>query len=218
MAGFFSRLSNIVSGKAHKALDKMEDPIEALENSIRKREDAYDRAARESATFIGSVNQKKRDIVEIEEKIKQYENGIRTALQNGDEDKATTFLNKKKELDVKLASAKADYERTKANADATKAKLDQLKKDIEMLKGKKQELASRAATAEATAKVNEILSGLNDDMGLSLEEIENKIEDKENLAEGLGSFVHKNPDDELAEYMSSTDSNASLKDELDKYR
>lgn len=95
---FFSRLGNIISGKANKALDKIEDPIEQIDLAIRKREEAINKAKLESASFIGSISQKKTEVRTIQEKIKQYEEGIRKALAAGDEEKATTFLLKKKNL------------------------------------------------------------------------------------------------------------------------
>ena len=118
---FFSRLGNIISGKANKALDKIEDPIEQIDLAIRKREEAINKAKLESASFIGSISQKKTEVRTIQEKIKQYEEGIRKALAAGDEEKATTFLLKKKEFDQEVASLETTIKTLQTTADKVKS-------------------------------------------------------------------------------------------------
>ena len=133
---FFSRLGNIISGKANKALDKIEDPIEQIDLAIRKREEAINKAKLESASFIGSISQKKTEVRTIQEKIKQYEEGIRKALAAGDEEKATTFLLKKKEFDQEVASLETTIKTLQTTADKVKTNVAALEKEVKELKEK----------------------------------------------------------------------------------
>lgn len=216
--GLFERLGNIVTGKANKALDKLEDPVEQLEVAILKRKEAIDKAKLQSASFIGSVTQKKKELEELKQKVKQYEDGVRAALNAGDEEKAKTFLVKKKELDANVASLESTITTLSASADKVKANIAALEKEANDLKAKKSELAARYSTAKAQAKVNEILADVNRDSNVSLSDIEEKIEAAENYANGLDALKAKDTDAELKEFMSHTGTITDLDEELNKYR
>ncbi|GAA0117447.1 PspA/IM30 family protein [Clostridium senegalense] len=216
--GVFTRLSNILSGKANKVLDGLENPIEQIDVAIRNRQTAVDNAKRESASFIGSINEKRREVNELKSTISQYEEGIKKALSNNDEEKATKFLVKKKDLDKKLESLNITIEKISTSANLVKENIKKLENEVEELKSKKSELAARYSTAEAQAKVNEILTNVNKDSNISIDEIERKIQEKENYANGLESFKEENPEDELKSYLNENLNSQDLKSELDKYR
>lgn len=215
--GFFNRLGNIISGKANKALDKMENPIEQIEVAIRKREEAMSEAKLQSASFIGSINQKKKEKDVLGEKIKQYEEGIRKALADGDEERAKGFLVKKKELDQEFAGTINTIATLTATADKVKSNIAAIEKEVKELKMKKSELSARYSTAQAQAKVNEILTDLNKDSNVSISDIEQKVMDAENYASGLESFKEKDMDEELSSYLTQS-TGSDLDDELNKYR
>ena len=214
---FFGRLGNIISGKANKALDKIENPIEQIDVAIRKREEAINKAKLESASFIGSISQKKTDVKNLEEKIKQYEEGIRKALSEEDEEKATTFLLKKKELDQELAVLQTTIQTLQGTADQVKMNVATLEKEVKELKTKKSELSARYATAKAQTKVNEILTEVNKESHISLSDIEQKVKEAENYAQGLEAFKQVDSDAELNAYLAK-DKDTSIQDELNKYR
>ncbi|MGL4737056.1 MAG: PspA/IM30 family protein [Cellulosilyticaceae bacterium] len=214
---FFSRLGNIISGKANKVLDQVEDPMEQLDLAIRKREEAISKAKLESASFIGSISQKKNEAEALKQKITQYEDGIRKALAAQDEEKATTFLIKKKELDQELQNMLATLQTLQASADKVKTSVQALEKEANNLKTKKAELKARYSTAKAQSKVNEILTEVNKESHISVSDIEQKVKDAENYAQGLEAFKTTNPDDELSSYLKDTPP-SNIKDELDQYR
>ncbi|MHC1750068.1 MAG: PspA/IM30 family protein [Cellulosilyticaceae bacterium] len=216
--GFFSRVSNIITGKANKALDNLENPVEQIEVAILKRKEAIDKAKLESASFIGSVSQKKNEATELKKKIAQYEEGIRSALSNEDEEKAKTFLFKKKELDNQLTSLETTITNLSASAEKVKSSILTLEKEVNELKAKKSELAARYSTAKAQAKVNEILTDVNKDSNVSLTDIEQKIIEAENYAKGLDAFKPQDADAELKEYMTKDATSPDVEDELNKYR
>ena len=215
--GFFSRLSNIVSSKANKALDKMENPIDQIDLAIRKREEAMNKAKLESASVIGSVSGKKKEKDLLLEKIEQYEKGIRKALSEGEEEKAKTFLLKKKELETEIAGVERTIASLSVTAEKVKTTIAALEKEVKELKMKKSELSARYSTAQAQAKVNEILADLNKDANISLKDIEQKVNDAENYAQGLDAFKEVNLDEELNSYLDEV-SNTNLDEELKKYR
>lgn len=203
--GFFKRLGNIVSGKANKALDKAENPLEQLDLSIRKKQEALENAKRQSATFIGSIPSNERKIAELTSKANEYVTGAKKAKEQGKNDLALEFLKKRNSIEEEKNGLVAVNEKAKANAALIKSKIESLEKEINMMKVKKTELGARAATAEATAKVNELLAGLDDDTNMSLSEIEAKIEEKENYSAGLDSYKDTTEDDLQSILSGSTD-------------
>lgn len=215
--GVFKRLGNILSGKANKVLDEMENPVEQIEVAIRQRSEAVTEAKRKAASFIGQVSEKERELSDLTKKISDYEEGIRTALKNNDEAKAKTFLTKVKELQSQKSSVETTLAKTREMSEMVKSNIAALEKELETLKTKKSELAARYASAKATSEINEIFANVNKDVNISLDDIERKIQDKENYATGLNSFKKSNPDDELAEYLNQAGS-SDMDSELDKYR
>lgn len=215
--GFFSRVGNIISGKANKVLDQVENPVEQMDLAIRKREEAINKAKLESASFIGSISQKKNEAEAMKQKITQYEEGIRKALAAQDEEKATTFLVKKKALDEELQALIATVNTLQTSAEKVKGSVATLEKEVSELKTKKAELAARYATAKAQTKVNEILTEVNKESHISMTDIEQKVKDAENYAQGLEAFKSSDMDKELSQYLNES-TTTSIKDELDQYR
>lgn len=211
--GFFKRLSNIVSGKANKALDKVENPLEQLDLSIRKKQEALENAKKQSATFIGSIPANERKINELTTKANEYITGAKKAKEQGKTELALEFLKKKNSIEEEKNSIIIINEKAKTNAALIKSKIESLEKEINAMKVKKTELQARSATAEATASVNELLAGLDDDSNLSLSEIEAKIEEKENYAAGLDTYKDTTEDDLKSILSASTE--ADLLNELD---
>lgn len=211
--GFFKRLSNIVSGKANKALDKVENPLEQLDLSIRKKQEALENAKKQSATFIGSIPANERKINELTTKANEYITGAKKAKEQGKTELALEFLKKKNSIEEEKNSIITINEKAKTNAALIKSKIESLEKEINAMKVKKTELQARSATAEATASVNELLAGLDDDSNLSLLEIEAKIEEKENYAAGLDTYKDTTEDDLKSILSASTE--ADLLNELD---
>ena len=77
---FFKRLKNVVSAKANKALEKHEDPIELLELSIGKKEKLLIDAKKQCANFIATVDNIRKDKVELIEKASKYEEATKAAI------------------------------------------------------------------------------------------------------------------------------------------
>lgn len=215
--GIFGRINNIIKGKANSALDNIENPIEQLDLSIRTKEEALMKAKKESATLIGAVSEKENNIKKIEEDIANYERAIKAALAKNDEAAAIKILAKKEEKDKLLNDEKLVYETTKKAADNIKSKIAQLNKDIEATRLKSTQFKARYETAKAQGKINELLTDLDKDVNISVSDIERKIIDAENYANGLETFKEADEDADIAKYLNGT-GDEDLKSKLDAYR
>lgn len=215
--GIIGRLSNIIKGKANKALDSMEDPTEQLDLSIREKKEALKEAKRQSAELIGSVITKENNIKELEESLKEYDSAIKRALGNNDETAAEKILSKRIEKENELALVKKDYETTKNAAEQIKVRMKKLDSEIEALQSNSANLKARYKTAQAQGKVNELLSDLDKKSNVSVSDIEEKVQAAENYANGLSAYTSEEEDADISKYMNGS-SDVDLKSRLDQYR
>lgn len=221
--GFFDRLHNVVEAKANSFIDKYEDPIEQYDLEIKKSEDQLKQAKIECAPLLGSLRTRQDEISQLKENITQYETGIRKALSNNDEDKATKFLVKKKELDSQLSEAENNYTNLKSQCDTVQSNISTLEKRLSDLKADRNKLAAEYETAKAQKRVAETFSNIDTtNSNSNINRFREKVQKEKETADGLTMFNEAKKDtveNELNEYLkSSNDSPESLKSELDKYR
>ena len=216
--GLFSKLGNIIRGKAHSLVDSIESMEDSINNEIRELKNKYDKAVRESAPYRGLKTQKEKEISELKNQIATLEQGIRNALAKEDKAFATKYLTEVKKLQQKLALKEQELEEIKSNTENIEAKLKALNNQIIELENKKQELLARAASADATASINELIGDLNIGSSNTINEFEKKIIEKENYSRGLNSMSEKE-DDDFDKYLSPAPMNElDLDAELEKYR
>ena len=216
---FFNRFKNIVSAKANKALDKHEDPIEMLELSIKKKEELLRDAKKQCANFIASVDMVRNEKSELTQKIEKYEIATKTAIEKEDLEKAQSFIKQKLELEQKVQDTDLRIKDQDEKIQLIKNKIQDLEIEVSKMKSKKQELATRLDVAEINNEINETLSGLGDDHGINLDEIEKKVAQKESYSKALEDLKPKNEDDLLDEYIKDSPSaDKRVLDELERIK
>lgn len=216
---FFKRLKNVVNAKANKALEKHEDPIELLQLSIDKKERLLIDAKKQCANFIATVDNIRKEKVEIKEKSKKYEEATKAAILKEDNEKAQTFVKQKIELDGKVAQTDLRIKEQDEKIQLIKNKIQDLEIEISKMKSKKQELATRLDVAEINNDINETLAGLSDDNGINLDELEKKVSQKESYGKALEDLKPENEDTMLDEYINnSPEADSKVNDELERIK
>ena len=152
---FFKRLKNVVSAKANKALEKHEDPIELLELSIGKKEKLLIDAKKQCANFIATVDNIRKDKVELIEKASKYEEATKAAILKEDTEKAQSFVKQKIEIEEKISQTDARIKEQDEKIQLIKNRIQELEIEISKMKSKKQELATRLDVAEISNEINE---------------------------------------------------------------
>lgn len=217
--GFFKRLKNVVEAKANKALDKHENPVEMLELSINKKEKLLQDAKKQCASFIASVDSIRQEKKVLEEKVVKYEEATKAAILKEDTEKAQMFVKQKLEVSEKLTQTTARISEQDKKIQEIKFKIEELELEISKMKSKKQELATRLDVAEINNEINETLSGLSNDHGVNLDELEKKVSEKENYGKALESMKTKNEDEMLDEYINSSPAvDSKVEDELERIK
>ncbi|MCT4543265.1 MAG: PspA/IM30 family protein [Vallitalea sp.] len=215
--GIFTRLNNIIKGKANSALDKTENPIELLDLKIREMEESLNKAKLSSAEVIGNAHLIKKQMDETLKQSNDFDEKVKLAMSKNNEDLAKKALQKKMECDKKYESLKKSYSEAKTKADQLKLKLTNLEDEIKKTRHYRDEAAARLNNAEASQKVNEILANIdNGSNSIDLDDIERKISKKEALTEGMSKL--KNSSDSLDEEFEKLENDIDLDLELQKYK
>ena len=201
---FFKRLKNVIDAKANKVLEKHEDPIEMLELSISKKEKLLQDAKKQCANFIASVDGIRGEKKELKEKIDKYEEATKATILKEDVEKAQNFVKQKLYLEEKLNEADIRIKEQDEKIQLIKNKIQELEIEISKMKSKKQELATRLDVAEISNEINETLAGLSDDNGISLDELEKKVSQKENYSKALEDLKPKDEYTLLDEYINDS--------------
>ena len=112
--GLFDRIAFITRSKANALLDDLEDPVQAINQTI---EDA----TKEYAQVIAGETRAKNTLKEYEDKLAAYNKAAENAVLAGDDASATIALDKATEYEtlvntwkVKVANATKDAEASKA--------------------------------------------------------------------------------------------------------
>lgn len=203
---FFKRLKNVVNAKANSALEKHEDPIELLQLSIDKKEKLLVDAKKQCANFIATVDNIRKEKIDLEEKSIKYEEATKTAILKDDNEKAQTFVKQKMDLDEKVNQTNIRIKEQDEKIQLIKNKIQELEIEISKMKSKKQELATRLDVAEINNDINETLAGLSDDHGINIDELEKKVSQKESYGKALEELKGKDEDSILDEYIKNSPS------------
>ena len=176
-------------------------------------------AKKQCANFIASVDNIRNEKKLLQEKIQKYEQATKAALLKEDNEKAQGFVKQKLELEDKLSQTISRIELQDKKIQEIKFKIEELDIEISKMKSKKQELATRLDVAEINNEINETLSGLSDDHGINLDELEKKVQEKENYGKALETMNTKSEDDILDEYINGSPLvDSKVEDELQRIK
>ena len=136
-----------------------------------------------------------------------------------DNEKAQNFVKQKLELQEKLNQTMARIEAQDKKIQEIKFKIEELELEISKMKSKKQELATRLDVAQINNEINETLSGLSDDYGINLDELEKKVQEKESYGKALEDMKPKSEDAILDEYINDSPIvDSKIEDELERIK
>ena len=213
--GVFTRMSNMIKGKVNATLDKLENPIELLDQKIRDMEEQLSKAKTSSAEVIGNVKLIEKNMNEVKKLSDDLDGKVKLALSKGNEELAKEALRRKVEADKKYETLKQNHAIASAQAEALKKNLAALEAELEKTKSYRDEAAARYSTAKASKKVNEVLSDVQTKSNtIQMDSIERKIAKEEAAAQGLGELRTGDDFDSQFEALNEVDLDA----ELEKYK
>src|SRR6202789_1344575 len=167
MAGTFSRIRDIFRSKANKALDRMEDPRDALDLSYEKQLEQLQKVRRGVADVATARKRIELQAAGLQKQADKLQAQAKAALGQGNEDLAREALSRRAALGEQLGELKTQHDQISEQEQKLIDTSQQLQTRVEQFRTKKETLKASYTAAEAQTKVGEAVSGISNSMGNS---------------------------------------------------
>ncbi|MEJ8776772.1 PspA/IM30 family protein [Pseudogracilibacillus sp. ICA-222130] len=150
------RFKDIMSSNINALLDKAEDPEKMIDQYLRNLNKDLREVKSETATIMADEKRAKRELQECQSEVNKMETYAMKALEAGNEDDARKFLERKQQVETKLAELQKTAEIAQANTTQMRQMHDKLVNDVQELESRRAMLKGKAAVAKTQARMNEI--------------------------------------------------------------
>ncbi|MCM3342100.1 PspA/IM30 family protein [Paenibacillus sp. MER TA 81-3] len=215
--GILSRFRDIMASNVNALLDKAEDPEKTIDDYMRSLNSDLGKVKAETASVLADERRAKSALDECNAEIKKLQRYAEKSVEDGKEEDALKFLERKAALAEKQNRLQTSYDLASDNAVKMKQMQDKLVWDMGRLEARRTELKEKLAAAKAQQRLN---SG--NDVDSSFDALEEKanhaLDEAMALAELRGGAKEDDLDDLIAqlEKNMSTNTNTTItaEDEL----
>jgi len=190
--GFFSRLRLVLRGKANAALDRIEDPAEALELAY-SRELQNAQQLRESvADVVTAQNRLRIQREQMERSRSRLEDTARRALEQGRESVAVSALTQAELIEGQTGSLQAQEQSLVAQRESLEAAAQRLQVKLAQMRTEKETLKVQYAAARARVRAGETAVGLgreDAELRQMLDRARDRILQTQARAEAIGELM-----------------------------
>jgi len=181
MAGFFARIANLWRGFLSLFVEGIEvnNPGAVYEAAIEERVNKYKTLKKAVSGIIHLRNKLQHEYETAKTQLVDINAQIPVAVESGEDDVALLLIQKKDELEAKLAATETELDKVSTQAEDAKAGLVTFQTEIEKLKREKIEMLAKKENAEARMAIQETLSGLS---------VEADIKALDNVREHIGKL------------------------------
>lgn len=165
MAGLFERLKTIVSAKADKALDKVEDPRETLDYSYQRQLELLQKVRRGVADVATSRKRVELQANQLDAEMKKLGQSAQRALEVGREDLAREALTRKSGLQGQLQDLMAQHAQLQGEEEKLIRASTRLQAKVDAFRTRKETIKATYSAAEAQTRINEAFTGISEEMG-----------------------------------------------------
>lgn len=158
------RVSDVFQQKVSAAVDKAEDPSQALDLSYQKQLDALQQARRSVADVLTSEKRLELQADQLRQSIAKLQNQARTALGQGKEDLATEALTRAQVAQTQLDGLTQQIETVKQQEQKLEITVQRLQTRIETFRMQRDTMKAQYQAAKATTNVSEAATGLSEEM------------------------------------------------------
>ncbi len=179
MAGIFQRLKSLLSVKADKALDKLEDPRETLDYSYQRQLELLQKVRRGVAEVATSRKRVELQAGQLNQELDKLTLAAQRALEVGREDLAREALTRKSGLAQQQADLQAQHAALAGEEERLVRASQNLQARVDAFRTRKETIKATYTAAEAQNRISEAFSGLGDELGDVGQAIQ-RAEDKTN--------------------------------------
>lgn len=172
----------------------------------------------ELSTLISDEQRAQRAVAECRADMDKFERYARKSLEEGREDEARKFLEKKTTLAREEVQLQSKYEMKKQVAEQLREMHDKLASDLQQLETRRSLLTGMATAAETQKKINEMGSPTHA-VSAELDRMEENVDRAKYEAEAMAELTKESLDekqepDESPSYETADDALQKLKEEL----
>lgn len=191
--GLFDRIAFITRSKANALLDDLEDPVQAINQTIEDATKEYAQV-KAAAQVIAGETRAKNTLREYEDKLAAYNKAAENAVLAGDDASATIALDKATEYETLVNTWKVIVANATKDADAMRNKLNDMARDINEMKAKAGEIKADLANAEASKAVSKVQKVSGESAFSRFDKLAEKAERERAEAEAMASLDQPIPD------------------------
>jgi phage shock protein A len=181
----FQRFANIFKAKAHRAVDRLENPVEMSKLAVAELEKAINDAT--EAFSIALANHKKwdRELQQAGLAAENWKQKAKMAIAQSNEELAKKALTEKANEDRKVTEYTAIFQKSESDTRMLRQNLDSLQLKLKEMKSKQSVLEAKAKNAEAQGRVAKQLQGIGTSALSNFQRYEDKINEMADQSEAL---------------------------------
>ena len=199
--GLWQRVSVLFKAKAHKALDKVEDPRETLDYSYQRQLEMHQKVKRGLLDVATARKRLELQGEQLQAKAAKLHEQARRAMELGQEGLAREALTRRAAIEPELEGLKGQHASLQAEETKLTEASRRLAAHLDTLRTRKETIKASYTAAEAQTKVGEALSGISEDMGdigLAVQRAEDKTLAMQSRAGAIDELLASGALDDLS--------------------
>jgi phage shock protein A len=161
----WQRITMIFRSKAHKALDRAEDPRETLDYSYQRQTELLSKVRRGVADVATSRKRVEIQAGQLEQQAAKLQGQAEKAIEVGREDLAREALTRKSGLTTQINDLKVQQAQLQGEEEKLTLAQQRLAAKVEAFRTRKETIKATYTAAEAQTRINEAVSGIGEEMG-----------------------------------------------------
>lgn len=197
----FKRMSQVFQQKANAALNKVEDPTEALDLSYQKMLENLQQVRRSIADVLTSQKRLEAQQATLKSQYDKLQGQARQALQQGQEDLAKTALTRATTVKTQIEQLSPQIEQLKTQEQSLEDTGQKLQAKLELFRSQKDTMKAQYTAAKASTDAMEGLTGLSEnmtDVSMMIDRAQDKITGLQARAAAVGELADSGVLDNLA--------------------
>lgn len=158
--GILSRFKDIMKVNMNALLDRTEDPEKMIAEYMRNLNSDLGKVKAETASVLADERRAKSALEECGAEMKKLERYAEKSVEDGNDEAARKFLDRKKILSEKYNELQAAYDQSSLKTVAMKKMQDKLNSDMGQLEARYSELKGKMEAAKAQQSINAGVSSL----------------------------------------------------------
>lgn len=197
----FRRMSLVFQEKANAALDKAEDPAQALDLSYEKMLEQLQKVRRSIADVLTGEKRLELQRNSLQGQLDKLQQQARAALQAGQEDTARTALSRAQVITTQVDGLAPQIDQLKQQEQQLQVTGEKLRARIEAFRAQKETLKAQAGAAKASTQAMEGVTGLSEQMAdvtLLMDRAQDKVARLQARAAAVGQLADSGALDSLS--------------------